>query len=111
LEGLPCTPIIPLILNGYPADRTIYLSWQVGASLPVTGTWEIRYDGPTGDQPSPISGLPEATRAYTLTGLTNYSSYAITLNAMLNSTPILTGTVTVMPSDISVLLPVVIKEP
>jgi hypothetical protein len=109
LEGLPCTPIILLNLNGYPADRTIYLTWQVGASLPVTGTWEIRYDGPSGDQPSPITGLPDVTRAYTLTGLTNYTPYAITLNAKMNSTPILTGTVTVMPSDISVLLPVVIK--
>jgi Pectate lyase superfamily protein len=111
LEGLPCTPVIPLSLNGYPADQTISLAWQVGASLPATSTWMIRYDGPPGDQPSPISGLPEATRAYTLSGLTNYTSYAITLNAMLGSTPILTGTVTVMPTDISVLLPVVIKGP
>jgi hypothetical protein len=111
LEGLPCTPVIPLGLSGYPGSQTIYLAWQVGASLPVTSTWTIRYDGPPGDQPSPISGLPEATRAYTLTGLTNYTSYKISLNAMLGSTPILTGTLTLMPSDISVLLPVVIKGP
>jgi hypothetical protein len=111
LEGLPCTPVIPLGLSGYPGSQTIYLAWQVGASLPVTSTWTIRYDGPPGDQPSPISGLPEATRAYTLTGLTNYTSYKISLKAMLGSTPILTGTLTLMPSDISVLLPVVIKGP
>jgi hypothetical protein len=111
LEGLPCTPVIPLTLSGHPASQTIYLAWQAGASLPVTSTWTIGYNGPPGDQPSPISGLPEATRAYTLTGLTNYTSYTITLNAMSGSTPILTGTLTIMPTDISVLLPVVIKGP
>jgi hypothetical protein len=30
---------------------------------------------------------------------------------MLGSTPILTGTVTVMPTDISILMPLVIKGP
>jgi hypothetical protein len=96
-----------LSLKGIPANDTIYLTWDVDTTLPVTATWQIAYDGPTGDQPSPITGLPEPTRAYTLTGLTNYVPYTITLNAMLNNTPILTDTVTVMPTDIFGYLPVV----
>ena len=110
-EGLPCTQTTEMTLKGIPADGTIYLTWEVNASLPITSTWEISYDGPPGDQPSPVTGLPEPNRAYTLTGLTNYVRYSITLTAMLDSTPILTDTVRVMPSDISIHLPIVIKRP
>ena len=99
----------PLVLHGAPADETIYLSWTVNTTLPVTSTWRLAYDGPTGDQPSPISNIISPTRAYTLTGLTNYHWYTVTLNAMLNSTPFLTDTVTVMPTDIFVYLPLVLR--
>jgi hypothetical protein len=111
LEGLPCTPTTGVALHGIPGDAAIHLVWEVNVSLPVTSTWQIGYAGPPGDQPSPILGLPEPTRAYTLTGLTNYTSYGITLNAMLDSTPILTGTLTVIPTDIFLHLPVVFKGP
>ena len=47
-EGLPCTQTTELALNGIPADETIYLIWKVNASLPVTSTWVISYDGPSG---------------------------------------------------------------
>ena len=109
-ENLPCSPVTDLSLNGFAASETIYLAWKVNLTLPITSTWQITYTGPAGDQPSPITGLPEPTRAYTLTGLTNYSPYTVTLNAMLDSTPVLTGTVTLMPSDILEFLPVIIKE-
>jgi hypothetical protein len=109
-EGLPCSQITELSLNGFPGDQTIYLTWELNTTLPVTSTWEISYAGPTGDQPSPIAGLPEATRAYILTGLTNYVTYNITLNAMLGSTPFLTDTLMVMPSDILLFLPLAIKK-
>lgn len=111
LEGLSCTPTTGVALHGIPDDAAIHLVWEVNISLPVTSTWQISYSGPPGDQPSPILGLPEPTRAYTLTGLTNYTPYGITLNAMLDSTPILTGTVTVIPTDIFLHLPVVFKSP
>jgi hypothetical protein len=111
LEGLPCTPARALALRGTPADRAIHLTWEVKGTLPVTSTWEIRYDGPAGDQPSPITGLPAPSRAYTLTGLTNYTQYAITLTSIVDSAPFLTGTVAVMPTDIFIHLPVVIKSP
>jgi hypothetical protein len=109
-EGLPCSQTTEMTLNGISGDETIYLTWEVNAALPVTSTWEISYDGPAGDQPSPITGLPEPTRAYTLTGLTNYTLYTVTLTAMLDSTPILTDTVMIMPTDIFVFLPLVIRE-
>jgi hypothetical protein len=105
LEGLPCTETTGVTLHGIPADETIYLTWAVNISLPAAITWEISYDGPPGDQTSPITGLPRATRTFTLTGLTNYVPYTITLNAMLNSTPFLTDTITVVPTDILLFLP------
>ncbi len=74
-EGQACGQVTDLTLNGYPASEAIYLSWEVSAALPVTATWRIEYDGPPGMPPSPITGLIEPTRAYTLTGLTNYSLY------------------------------------
>ncbi len=96
-----------LTLHGRPGNRTIYLDWEVNTSPPPTSTWTIAYDGPTGDQPSPITGILSPTRAYTLTGLTNYTWYTVTLNAMVGSTPFLTDTVRVMPTDIFVYLPLV----
>lgn len=108
-EGLFCSQTMELTLNGIPGDKTIYLTWEVNASLPLTATWTINYSGPTGDQPSPITGLPEPTRTYALTGLTNYTLYTVTLYAMLDDMPILTDTVTRMPTDISISLPLVLK--
>lgn len=98
------TPSLNLFAT--PANQAAYLTWEVSGSLPVTATWQISYDGP-----SLITGLDNETRAYTLTGLTNYSLYTITLNAMVDGTAILTDTVTVMPTDLFVYLPVVLKGP
>ncbi|HVN56651.1 MAG TPA: glycosyl hydrolase family 28-related protein [Anaerolineaceae bacterium] len=106
-EGLPCTQASALILNGVPANQAIYLTWQVSTSLPVTATWDISYAGPPGLQPSPISGLPAATRAFTLTGLANYFSYPITLTARQNGSPLFTTTITVMPTPLSLHLPII----
>jgi hypothetical protein len=111
LVGFPCTHPSDLILSGVSADKTIYLAWEVNVSLPVTTTWEIDYDGPSGDQPSPITGLPKSTRAFTLSGLTNYIPYTITLDAIVNSTSVLSDTVTVMPTDRCLYLPTVFKIP
>ncbi len=110
-EGLPCTPASELALFATPANQSIYLSWEVGTTLPVTTTWQIAYAGPPGDQLSPINGLPASARAYTLTGLTNYTNYTITLSAMVASAPILTDTLTLMPTDILLRLPAVMREP
>jgi hypothetical protein len=109
LEGLPCTPVSDLTLSGAPADKKIYLTWKIRVTLPVTATWTISYIGTQGEQKSPINDLAEPTRGFTLTGLENNSFYTVTLNAMLNSTPYLTRTLTLMPSAILLHLPFVMK--
>jgi hypothetical protein len=96
-----------LVLSGAPADQSIYLSWKVNVTLPDATTWEISYTGPPGDQPPPITGLPGPSRAYTLTGLTNYTSYTITIEAVEDGIPTLTDTITVMPTDNLTILPIV----
>jgi hypothetical protein len=100
----------PLLeLSGAPDDQAISLSWTVNVTLAVTSTWTISYVGTPGSEPSPITGLSEPTRAYTLSGLTNYELYTVTLNAMLEGSPILTDTVSVMPTDIVLYLPTVVQ--
>ena len=99
-----------LQLSGSPNDQTILLNWQVNSPVAPGTTWQISYSGPAGDQPSPITGLAEGTRSYTLTGLTNYTTYDITLNAMVSGSPVLTDTVSVMPTDLFVFLPIVLNE-
>ena len=95
-----------LKLHGIAGDRAIYLSWSVSITLPTTTTWTITYDGPPGVPPSPIPGLAEPTRAYTLTSLTNYTWYTITLAT---DPAWLSDTVRVMPTDHIIYLPAIWK--
>ena len=98
-----------LKLYGTPADQTIHLTWLVNVTLPTTTTWRIDYTPPNGDQTPPLTNTNSATRAYTLTGLTNYTWYTVSLNAMLGAEPFLTDTVHVMPTDRFTYLPLVLK--
>jgi len=97
-----------LELHGVPDDQAIHLNWTVNVTLPATTTWTIAYDGPAGVPPSPIIGLAEPTRAYSLTSLINYTWYTFTLTT---DPPLLTDTVTVMPTDHLVYWPLVVKQP
>ena len=54
-------------------------------------------------------GLAAGTRSTTLTGLTNYTTYQVTLNAMVAGSPVLTDTVSVMPTDLLLYLPLTIR--
>ncbi len=99
------TPAVSLW--GYTAPRAITLVWSVNVPVPPTTTWTIDYLGPVGDQPPPIAGLPGSSRSYTLTGLTNYIRYTITLTTDLAW---LTDTVTLMPTDHFLYLPTVYKN-
>jgi hypothetical protein len=94
-----------LYLSGSTGNQSIHLSWSVNQDLPITTTWQIDYSGPPGDQPPPISDIPSTSRTYTMTGLTNYAWYSVTLQAMLVETPILSDTITLMPTDHALLLP------
>ncbi|MBI5652316.1 MAG: peptidoglycan DD-metalloendopeptidase family protein [Chloroflexi bacterium] len=98
-----------LYLRGRPANRAISLDWDVYGNLPANSTWQITYVGVPGDQASPIAGITNSTRVYVLTGLTNYTWYTITLSAMVNNVPIMTDTVSVMPTEMIVDLPFVAK--
>jgi len=100
-----------LTLRGSPDNQSIHLTWNVNAPLPATSTWQISYYSQTVTLPLTHTVPLSATRAYPLTGLTNYTWYTVTLNAMLASTPFLTDTVKVMPTDRFVYLPLVLKGP
>lgn len=93
-------------LHGTPADQTIYLAWEVNASLPPTTTWTITYQGTPGTPSSPITAIPESTRTYTITNVTNYELYTIILTTV-GVTPILSDTIQVIPTDQLLYLPLI----
>jgi hypothetical protein len=93
-----------LELYGVPGDGAIYLSWTVNVTLPTTTAWAIAYNGPAGVPPSPVTGLADPTRAYPLTGLSNYTWYTVTLST---DPAMLLDSIRVMPTDHIVNLPAV----
>lgn len=93
--------------QGIPGDHAIHLSWAIDSPLPPGATWRIAYVGPAGDQVSPVTGLAGDVRAYALTGMTNHTLYTVTVNALSGGAPVLTDTVTVMPTTHVVRLPVI----
>jgi hypothetical protein len=100
-----------LVLHGTPRDQAIHLTWEVYGTLPSTSTWQIDYTSETGTVLLPPISIPTNTvRSYTLTGLTNYVWYSVTLNGMVDATPILTDTVRVMPTNIFVYLPLILRQ-
>jgi hypothetical protein len=99
--------LAPVSLTGRPGDRVAYLAWDVHATVPPTTTWRIDYPSRGGTAHVPVTGLISTTRAYTLTGLSNYAWYTVTLNGLLDSASLFSDTVMVMPTDIAVYLPLV----
>jgi hypothetical protein len=98
-----------LILSGTPADRTIVLNWTLNTTLPFTSSWDIVYVGPAGDEPSPITNISHPTHTYTMTGMTNYTWYDITLNSMLGEIPILSDTLHLMATDLILFFPTIFR--
>jgi hypothetical protein len=95
-------------LSGMPGDQTVHLRWTVNVTLPLTTTWTIAYDGPPGMPPSPITGLAEPTRTYTLTELTNHAWYTVTL---FTDPVLISDTIRVMPTADLVYVPLVHRNP
>lgn len=98
-----------LTLYGKAADQMIHLTWTVNTTLPATSTWPIEYYTTTANifiATDPFS----TTRAYTLTDLTNYEWYTVTLSTMRGTAILFSDTVRVMPTDIFVYLPLVLRE-
>lgn len=108
------TPI--LYLRASPRDRVIYLRWTEFED-PELASYVITYTYGTGGRdasqgPSPISNLPMATRTYSLTDVANYAFYTVTVAACDGSDADLavSNSVSVMPTDIFVYLPAVMKK-
>lgn len=111
LAGWNGSGVSPLEVHATARDEMIRLTWSANVTLPITSTWRITYQGPAGDQPSPVAGLPYATSAYTLTGLTNYTWYTVTVAAMSGVTMLITSDpIVLMPTDRFVFLPLLIKS-
>jgi hypothetical protein len=98
-----------LVLSGTPTDQLIRLNWEVRTILFPPSSWRISYDTQTIATPFSITLPLSSTRAYSLTNLTNYVWYTVTLNAMLDSTPILTDSIRLMPTDRLVYLPLILR--
>jgi hypothetical protein len=109
MAALIASPEDALQLYGSPSDQAIHLHWDVDPVPPGLSSWRILYDGPPGSPASPITGLDGSSRELALTNLANYTPYTVTLNAMQGSTPVLTDTVTVMPTDMLLRLPLIRK--
>ncbi len=100
-----------LELYGRPGDQTIYLDWVVNGTLPVTATWRVEYYSQTvASTVVATDSLASTARSYTLTGLENYRLYTVTLDAVVDTTSILTDSVRAMPTDIFVYLPLIQRE-
>jgi hypothetical protein len=98
-----------LLLHGRVGNQTITLDWAVDQELPAGSSWRIDYIGPPGDQPSPITNLPVSTHSYKLTGLANGAWYDLTLSAILEEAPILSGAIRLMPTDQIFYLPIMVR--
>lgn len=99
-----------LTLQGIPANEAVYLAWELNDELPAGSSWHVEYAGPAGDQPSPITDIPLSSGSFALSGLENYEFYTITLSAMVDGESLLEATISIMPTDIFVFLPLTQKE-
>lgn len=88
-----------LMLRAIPAEQSIYLTWEIYASLSPTSTWRIEYYNRT-DTSTTIAtdSLPNTVNNYILANLTNYELYTITLSTV-GTTPALSDTVRVLVTD------------
>ena len=98
-----------LVLSAHALDKAIQLSWEVDTTLSTEASWTISYNSPPSGTLSTITQLAPELRTYTLTNLTNYTLYTITLEAILSETIILSDTINAMPSNIFIYLPLVKK--
>ena len=105
LGAFAFTPLLDF--QGAPDDQMIHLNWDLNVTLPNTTTWRLDYEGAVSGPQTPITNIPTPTRAYTLTGLTNYEWYTVTLTT---EPATLTETITIMPTDQLQYLPAIYRD-
>jgi hypothetical protein len=107
---------VPIVLTVQPVtSASLYLSWRVNTSLvPGLDHYNLVFSHEPGASPpdqgnSPINVCTQTS--YTLTGLSNYRKYTMTIAAHASSGALIatSNTVTAFPTDIFVYLPVAIK--
>ena len=79
----------------------VLLSWLILVALACSMFHELS------SSERPTRGT---ARSHVITGVVNYVWYTVTLEALLDGAPWLTGTVRVMPTDQIIYLPVVFKN-
>ncbi len=97
-----------LNFSAQAADQMILLSWETDP-LPTDATWTLSFDGPSTAQSSPLTNLSPDMRTYDLIGLTNFTPYTLTLQAVISGSAVLTETVTARPTNIFIYLPAIQK--
>jgi len=98
-------------LRATAGDQMIHLAWDIYSDLPSGITWRIEYEGPSGDEPSPIDDIAGSARSYDLVGLANGSWYTMTLSAQQDGLTLLSSDPTrARPYYSCVYLPVVLKS-
>jgi hypothetical protein len=107
----------PLLqLRAIPRDGGAQLDWP-GPALPNVASYAVVYSAATGASnasqgASPIANLPVNTRSFTMTGLTNYKAYVVTVVARDGSGTdlLVSNSVTVFPTDRFVFLPSMLRN-
>ncbi len=106
----------PLTLSAWPGDAAAHLAWRLAGEEPALDSWAIsatrRAEGSLLFPLAFITGLPTATRAYTLTGLVNYAWYTLVVEArdVSGSALLRSNAVGLMPTDLFVYLPLVLRH-
>jgi YHS domain-containing protein len=78
-------PGTPAGLTASPGDRRVKLSWDPPApdsGSPVSGYNVFQGTSPGGESTTPVNGSPVTSTSYTVTGLTNGSTYYFTVQAV-----------------------------
>jgi hypothetical protein len=74
----------------------------------VTATWRVAYYSQTvASTVVATDSLVSTARSYMLMGLENYRWYTVTLDAVVDTTSVLTDSVCAMPTDVFVHLPLI----
>ena len=86
---VPAVPVTvpgpPGRLTAAPGDRQVTLAWAAPASdggSQVSGYNVYQGTSPDGESATPVNGLPVTSTSYTVTGLTNGSTYYFTVTAV-----------------------------